>query len=116
VAGETLVVTGRRGATAGWAPYGGNAATRGRSRTQERLLLVVFGVSAALRILRDVLYPYNLGFDARLFTDAARVWLAGGNPWAQPYEFGFYYAAPPPSLLVMAPFALLPSRPGSSAW
>lgn len=82
MAGEILVVTERRSGAPGWVPYGGNAATRGRSRMQERLLLVVFGASAALRILRDVLNPYNFGFDARLYTDAARVWLAGGNPWA----------------------------------
>jgi hypothetical protein len=109
VAGEILVVTEPQGGAAGLALYGGNAATRGRSRMQERLLLVAFAIPAALRILVDVVYPYNFGFDARLYTDAARVWLSGGNPWAQPYEFGFYYASPPPSLLVMAPFTLLPS-------
>lgn len=110
MAGEILVMTGRRGGAAGLDLRGANDATRGRSRMQERLLLVAFGIPAALRILVDVVWPYNLGFDARLYTDAARVWLSGGNPWAQPYELGFYYAAPPPSLLVMAPFTLLPSQ------
>jgi hypothetical protein len=109
VAREVLVVTRGRGGARGWARFGGASATRGRSLAQERLLLVAFGVSASFRILVNVVYPYNLGFDARLYTDAARVWLAGGNPWAQPYELGIYYAAPPPSLLVMAPFTLLPS-------
>jgi hypothetical protein len=88
---------------------GRTTARRPRQRALELVLLVAFGASAALRILRDVVYPYNFGFDARLYTDAARVWLAGGNPWTQQYEFGYYYAAPPPSLLAMAPFTLLPS-------
>lgn len=109
MAREILLVTSGRDGAPGWARFGGTSATRGRSLVQGRLLLVAFGVSASFRILVNVVYPYNLGFDARLYTDAARVWLAGGNPWAQPYELGIYYAAPPPSLLVMAPFTLLPS-------
>ena len=51
MAGEILVVTEPQGGAAGLALYGGNAATRGRSRMQERLLLVAFAIPAALRIL-----------------------------------------------------------------
>ena len=109
MASEGLDVIARRFNAADRLLAGDSDARRGRSIAHERLLLVALGVSASFRILVNVVYPYNLGFDARLYTDAARVWLAGGNPWAQPYEFGVYYAAPPPSLLVMAPFTLLPS-------
>jgi hypothetical protein len=47
------------------------------------------------------------GLDAQIYILAARAWLAGGNPWAAEVG-GLYFAAPPPTLLVAAPFALLP--------
>ena len=50
----------------------------------------------------------TLLFDARLYADATRTWINGGNPWDVAYH-GVYYAAPPPSLLPLAPFALLPA-------
>jgi hypothetical protein len=55
-----------------------------------------------------VVIPTNPGWDARLYIEASRLWLAGGNPW------GFLidrsgYAAPPPSLIPVAPLTLLPS-------
>jgi len=52
-----------------------------------------------------------LFFDARLYLDATRLWLAGGNPWHQQLA-GNYFAAPPPTLLPLAPFALLPPDTG----
>jgi hypothetical protein len=73
------------------------------------LLLVAFGATGSLRLLRDLLYPHHIGLDGRLYTDASRVWLAGGDPWTASYEFGLRYGAPPPSLLVTAPLTLLPS-------
>jgi len=48
-----------------------------------------------------------LGVDGRVYREAAVAWLAGGNPWAAPVD-GLYFAAPPPSLLPMVPFALIP--------
>ncbi len=51
-------------------------------------MLVVFGATGSLRLLRDVLYPHHIGLDGRLYTDASRVWLAGGDPWTTTYEFG----------------------------
>src|SRR4051794_30636128 len=48
-----------------------------------------------------------LYFDARLYLMATQTWLAGGNPWTVELA-GNYYAAPPPSLLPLVPFALLP--------
>lgn len=47
-----------------------------------------------------------LFFDARLYLDATRVWLAGGDPWSVSYQ-DIMFAAPPPTLLALVPFALL---------
>ncbi len=49
--------------------------------------------------------------DARLYVAAARAWLSGDDPWAVGYH-GVYFAAPPPCLLPVAPFALLPDPAG----
>ena len=47
-------------------------------------------------------------FDARLYMASTRAWLQGANPWEVHYH-GVYYSAPPPSLLPLAPFAVLPA-------
>jgi hypothetical protein len=48
-----------------------------------------------------------LYFDAHLYLDAARTWMAGGDPWSVSLA-GNYFAAPPPSLLPLVPLAMLP--------
>jgi len=48
-------------------------------------------------------------FDARLYLAATRAWLDGANPWQVHIE-GNYFAAPPPSLLPLVPFAWLPEE------
>lgn len=66
-----------------------------------------FGVESILGIaqsMRDTTYVF---FDARLYLAATRAWLDGADPW-QVQLAGNYYAAPPPSLLAMLPFAVLP--------
>jgi hypothetical protein len=66
-----------------------------------------FGIESALGIAvaaQDTKYWF---FDARLYLDATRVWLAGGDPWAVQLA-GNYFAAPPPTLLAFAPLTLLP--------
>ena len=50
-------------------------------------------------------------FDARLYLAATRAWLDGGDPWAVQLS-GNYFAAPPPSLLPLAPLARLPADLG----
>ena len=47
------------------------------------------------------------GFDGRLYRSATVAWLNGRDPWTV-VQGGVYFAAPPPSLLPMIPFALLP--------
>ena len=60
-----------------------------------------------LSVMRlTVLWPVR-GADMRLYLAGTREWLAGGDPWS--VHFGsFHFAAAPPSLLPMVPFALLP--------
>ena len=48
-----------------------------------------------------------LYFDARLYLMATRTWLDGGDPWTVQLA-GNFFAAPPPSLLPLAPLAMLP--------
>jgi hypothetical protein len=61
----------------------------------------VAGVSAVL------LDPVRLFFDGRLYLDATRAWLGGRNPWNVEVE-GNLFAAPPTSLLPLAPLTVLP--------
>jgi hypothetical protein len=48
------------------------------------------------------------GYDGMLYREATIRWLAGDDPWQIP-ESGAVFAAPPPTLLAMVPFAVLPS-------
>jgi hypothetical protein len=54
-----------------------------------------------------VIAPDGPGFDGRLYRSATVAWLNGQDPWTV-VQGGVYFAAPPPSLLPMIPFALLP--------
>jgi hypothetical protein len=47
------------------------------------------------------------GFDGRLYRAATIAWLDGADPWTV-FSGPIRYAAPPPSLLAMLPFALVP--------
>jgi hypothetical protein len=49
--------------------------------------------------------------DARLYVQATQAWLSGQDPWTVAFH-GLYFAAPPPSLLPLIPFALLPEPVG----
>lgn len=61
--------------------------------------IIAIGYSA-----RDTTLLY---FDARLYLLATKAWLAGDDPWSVQLA-GNYFAAPPPSMLPLAPVALLP--------
>lgn len=47
------------------------------------------------------------GYDGMLYRTATVSWMHGLDPWATPVQ-GAAFAAPPPTLLVMVPFALVP--------
>jgi hypothetical protein len=69
-------------------------------------LAVCFGTIFVLRA--RYLVATGDGFDARLYIEASRTWLSGGDPWGFLLD-GYGYAAPPPSLIATAPLTLLPS-------
>jgi hypothetical protein len=67
-----------------------------------------FATESILGVAADAKDTTYLFFDARLYLDATRTWLAGGNPWDVQLA-GNYFAAPPPTLLAFAPLTVLPS-------
>ena len=71
-------------------------------------LAVWFAVISAMRL--SSLVTGDWGFDARLYLDATRAWLAGADPWVSIETQRF--AAPPPSLVPLAPIAILPEEIG----
>ena len=71
------------------------------------ILPVVFAVSSGFQLTAYVIAPNGIGIDARLYALAAQTWLAGGDPWSVSL-LGITFAAPPPTLLVIAPLAFLP--------
>jgi len=68
--------------------------------TLDALLAAWFAVISAQRLV--VLAGGGaFGFDGRLYREAARAWLAGGDPWSVALG-GIVFGAPPPTLLAMA--------------
>jgi len=87
--------------------------------TAERLfrpvLIAVFTVVTLGLAIPPLLVGLPFGWDAVVYTEAARAWLEGANPWtSQGYAIG--YAAPPPSFLPYILFAPLPDPVVSAAW
>jgi hypothetical protein len=75
-------------------------------------LALWFGVIFVIRLGAFVARgPAEVGFDARLYLDATRAWLAGGDPWSVVLD-GQRFAAPPPTLVPLAPLAVLPEALG----
>ena len=78
-------------------------------------LPIVFAVADGYRVAVFAVRPASLGFDARLYAKAADAWLSGGDPWAVSDRF-WHFAAPPPTLLLFAPFARLPEELTAAIW
>ena len=74
-------------------------------------LAVWFGSISAIAVAPPILRGSVSLFDADLYLNATRAWLEGGNPWDVARD-GFFFAAPPPTLLPLVPFALLPHAIG----
>ncbi len=70
-----------------------------------------FAIESIGALAQAALDARYIFFDARLYLAATRVWLGGGDPW-QVHIAGNYFAAPPPSMLPLVPFTLLPSEVG----
>ena len=69
------------------------------------ILATWFIAISAMRLVLVV--PGGPGFDGRLYRSATVAWLHGQDPW-QVVQGGVWFGAPPPSLIPMIPFALLP--------
>ena len=71
-------------------------------------LAVWFAVISTMRL--SVLITGEAGFDARLYLTATRAWLDGADPWV--FIDAQRFAAPPPTLIPLAPIAVLPDQIG----
>jgi hypothetical protein len=83
-----------------------------RETIQRRGLALWFALLLGPTLYAHASRGSGLFLDARLYVDATRMWLAGGDPWSVSY-LGIAYAAPPPTLLALVPFAWLPDP---AAW
>lgn len=68
---------------------------------------VVFAIGCWPYAVLTMLDTRVIGSHAAIYTDAARTWLAGGNPWYTGPELAVF-AGPPPMLLPFVPFIGLP--------
>ena len=87
-----------------------SAAPRGRvGRPWNIVLPIAFAIGGASAILDVLIEPRLFGSHAWIYTDAARAWLSGGDPWltGPPADL---FAGPPPMLLPFVPFVALPSQ------
>jgi hypothetical protein len=64
-----------------------------------------FVVISAIRLSSYL--AFEPGYDGMLYRTATVRWMGGLDPWTPPLE-GAAFAAPPPSLIAMIPFALVP--------
>jgi hypothetical protein len=87
-----------------------DAGLEARVRRLVPILLATWFI--AITVMRLILIaPGGPGFDGRLYRSATVTWLAGGDPWSV-VQGGVWFGAPPPSLIPMIPFALLPETIG----
>jgi hypothetical protein len=71
-------------------------------------LAIWFGILSLMRM--SSLVTGSAGFDAQLYLKATRAWMAGADPWVFIDQQRF--AAPPPTLIPLAPIAVLPEQLG----
>jgi hypothetical protein len=57
----------------------------------------------------------TIGIDARIYSEAARAWIAGGDPWSVAVD-GHLFAAPPPTLIPFALFAVAGQQLSAAVW
>lgn len=66
-------------------------------------------VAGAAFLARVLLHPQGFGIDGRIYAAASRAWLDGADPWSIAID-GVRFAGPPPTLLMAAPLAALPTE------
>lgn len=76
------------------------------TRFGDLLLIACFTVLSSLNVAKSVV-NWALGWDAIIYTAAARAMLGGGDAWG-PAGGAALFAGPPPSLLPFFPFVWLP--------
>jgi hypothetical protein len=76
---------------------------------------LAFAVGSSQTVLIAFLEPRILGAHALLYTDAARAWLSGGDPW-QVGQPGAIFGGPPTLFLPYVPFVALPRDVTRLAW
>jgi hypothetical protein len=95
--------------------YPSQATTSLADRVVRAVLIAVFVVVTLRLAIPPLVVGLPFGWDAVVYTQAARDWLAGDNPWtARAHAIGF--AAPPPSFLPFVPFTPLPDQIVSVLW
>lgn len=55
----------------------------------------------------------KLGVDAHIYYRGAQAWVNGSDPWnavASSAQYHFHFAAPPPTVLLFAPFTVIPEQ------
>jgi hypothetical protein len=85
-----------------------------RTRVGDLALITWFAALSAFSILSSIL-ENAFGWDALIYSHAARALLAGENPWG-PAGATALYAGPPPGLLPYLPFAAVPDPIVAGAW
>src|SRR5262245_44581976 len=80
--------------------------TTRRDRLLDLVLVAEFTFVSFAFYLPSALRAF--GIDSTIYWFAARTWLNGGDPYAD--VGGLLFAAPPPTLLILAPFSLLPAN------
>lgn len=78
-----------------------------RERPWNIVLPLVFALVSGRYALEGILDFRSVGSHASIYTDAARAWLAGGDPWRVGPPAAVF-AGPPPMLLPFVPFIGLP--------
>lgn len=77
--------------------------------------LPIYFIAHSAAMLGVFLVEGLVGIDARIYTVAASAWLQGADPWATAVD-GFYFAAPPPTLLAFAPAPFLGEGFAAALW
>jgi hypothetical protein len=79
------------------------------------LLPVVFALGSADFGLASIIEPRSIGSHAVIYTEAARAWLSGGDPWTVGPP-GAVFAGPPTMLVAFVPFVALPADLTRIVW
>jgi hypothetical protein len=91
---------------------GGLVSRTKAARRRERIALYTSAALFCWFFILDTVYvgmftSGKLGVDGALYTEAARAWLSGADPYAVTLT-GVPFGATPPALLMYAPFTILP--------